>query len=77
LTKSESNTTGEQTEEDWEAVSQGTHIGIGVNAAGNDADLGLWCFVNSVGFYGQFCGRIEWFVTELKEMVRNGYHICF
>jgi len=39
LTRCESNTTGEQAEEDRKAVRQGTHIGIGVDAAMNDVKL--------------------------------------
>jgi len=39
LIRCKSNTAGEQTEEDQKAVSQGTRIGIGVNAARDDVKL--------------------------------------
>jgi len=79
LTRFKSNTTGKkQTEEDWEAVSEGTHKRIHVNAAKGDVlkllikGIKKWGFIIFVFLcYGSNSNLIYWFLltnhTDINE----------
>jgi len=59
-----SKTTGEQTAEDWETITQGTHFSIGVVEAKGDVKL-KYQFEKEVFFYA-FSVQDVWFKVGKK-----------